>query len=111
MNMKLKTRIQWIMDAIQKIEKDKMQLYKKYWLAEEAEEDLKKNLVLFALIERNDVTGVIVAEKNALLAKHFGWTPAERVLGRRKRKLVGMEEFYVATPIKEVVALLKKELI
>jgi hypothetical protein len=111
MNMKLKTQVQWIMDAIQKIEKDKMQLYKKYLLAEDAEGDLKKNRVLFALIERNDATGVIMAEKNALFAKHFKWTPAEHILRRRKRKLVEKKEFYIATPIGEVIALLKKEFI
>ena len=74
-------------------------------------EDIKNGAVLFALIERNDTTGVYVAEQYDLVGDYFKWTPAEHVLPKRKIPLADIREYYVAKPIAEVIKLLKAEFI
>jgi hypothetical protein len=92
------------------LERKRLQLHKKYLhLDKTVKEELRNLNVLFALVERNDATGVYIAEEHVLLAKYFNWTPVKDVRVTRTLQHKEILEYYVPKPIAEVEKLLEEE--
>jgi hypothetical protein len=107
--MKIDTQIYWL-NKVKKNQEYRVMLRERYlYLDETAKKELHKHEVIFALVERNDTTGVYIAEEHILLAKHFNWTPIKDVRGTHARTHDGVLEYYVPKPIAEVEKLLDEE--